>query len=140
MTIQQMLELENCSVCSISEALELVSTMDMVVFGGGPLMAIPNLAEILAIFQRAAEFGITTLVAGCGIGPLNQSFYSDSIRAILSLASWRIYRDRNSLQLAQSLGVDTKTDQVAEDPAFTWLQHIINNQQILKRHYRSESG
>ena len=118
MTIRQMPELENCSVFSISEALALVSTMDLVVFGGGPLMAIPNLAEVLAIFQRAAESDIVTIVAGCGIGPLNQSFHSDAIRAILSLASWRIYRDRNSLQLAQSLGVDTKADQVAE------IQHL----------------
>ncbi len=139
MTVRQMPELENCNVHTIPQALTLVNSMDLVVFGGGPLMAISDLAEVLAIFQRAAASGIPTLVAGCGIGPLNQSFHNEAIRNILSLSTRRVYRDQKSLQLAQSLGIDTTNDQVAEDPAFTWLNHTVNNLTDLQEESSSKS-
>jgi polysaccharide pyruvyl transferase WcaK-like protein len=121
MTIRQMPELKNCEVLTISEALDSIDSMGLVVAGGGPLMAIKELAEILAIFQRAAKAGVPTMIAGCGVGPLNQPFQNEVVGSILNLASCRIFRDQKSLMLAQGLGVDITYDIVAEDPAFTWL-------------------
>ncbi len=63
MTIQQMPELEGCYLHPITDAIKVAGTMDLVVFGGGPLMAIPNLAEMIAIFQRAVEAKVPTLIA-----------------------------------------------------------------------------
>jgi len=127
MTIQQMSELENCHLHSISRSIELANSMDLVVFGGGPIMAIDPLIEMIAIFQRAAESQVPTLLAGCGVGPLGASCYNRAVEQLLELASHRVYRDRKSLLLADSLGVDTDNDLVAEDPAFTWLESKKTN-------------
>lgn len=121
MTIRQMSELQDCALHSVAEALDRLDGMDLVVFGGGPLMAIGTMAEMLAIFQRAVADQIPTLLAGCGVGPLGAGFFNDAIKQVLLHSSYRIYRDQKSLEIAQSLGVDVSQDQVAEDPAFTWL-------------------
>ena len=56
------------------------------------------------------------------LAALGASHFNDAIKHLLLSASQRIYRDKKSLQTAQSLGIDTSLDQVAEDPAFTWLE------------------
>jgi polysaccharide pyruvyl transferase WcaK-like protein len=122
MTIQQMSELNDCRPHSIAESVELAGSMDLVVFGGGPIMAIGNLVDMIAIFQCAAKAQVPTLLAGCGVGPLGERYYNKAIKQLLELASFRIYRDKKSLLLANSIGVDTGNDLVAEDPAFTWLE------------------
>lgn len=121
-TIAQMPELEDCRLHSIREAIALVSSMDLVVFGGGPIMAIDPLLEMITIFQCAAENRVPTLVAGCGVGPLGAPYHNAAIRQLLDLATFRVYRDRKSWLIAGSLGVNTARDLVAEDPAFTWLK------------------
>lgn len=126
MTIQQMPELEGCQLHSIADAVKTASSMDLVVFGGGPLMSIGAIADMVAIFQKAVESKVPTLIAGCGVGPLGSPFYNNAIKFLLLQSSHRIYRDQKSKQMAQTLGVDTTLDQVAEDPAFTWLQSRIN--------------
>ena len=128
MTIQQMPELEGCELHSIPEAIQIAGSMDLVVFGGGPLMALQQLADMLAIFQQAVEAKVPTLIAGCGVGPLGDSYYNDAIKYLLLQASHRIYRDQKSREIAQTLGVDTTSDQVAEDPAFTWLRSCISDE------------
>ncbi len=127
MTILQMPELRGCHLHAVAEARSLAGSMDLVVFGGGPVMAIEPLAEMIAIFQQAVEAGVPTLIAGCGVGPLGAGYYNKAIKTLLLHASHRIYRDLKSLELAQSLGVDTTNDQVAEDPAFTWLSGLSTN-------------
>lgn len=121
MTIQQMPELQECVLHSLTDGLGVVSSMDLVVFGGGPLMAIGAMAEMMAFFQRAVAAKIPTLLAGCGVGPLGATFLNHAVRHVLLHSSYRIYRDQKSLENARSLGVDVSQDIVAEDPAFTWL-------------------
>jgi polysaccharide pyruvyl transferase WcaK-like protein len=121
LTTSQMPELEGACVVDIAQALELTASMDLVLFGGGPVMATRNLAEMLAIFERAAEHGIPTMLAGCGVGPLGSKYQNRMIRRLLKLASVRIYRDERSRATASGLGVETGHDLVAEDPAFTWI-------------------
>lgn len=134
MTVQQMSELQGCQLHSIPDAIKIASSMDLVVFGGGPLMSIPNLAEMIAIFQKAVEAMVPTLIAGCGVGPLGDSYYNRAIKDLLHLSSYRIYRDQKSLDLAQSLGIDTTQDQVAEDPALTWLESSLSTLLTLQQH------
>ncbi|WP_157119334.1 polysaccharide pyruvyl transferase family protein [Azohydromonas lata] len=121
MTRRQMDELKGCRIVEPQQGIRLAAGMDLVVFGGGPLMAIHELAEMEAIFTAAHARNVATMVAGCGVGPLGEPWHNASIRNILSLASLRIYRDARSRELAAGLGVDTARDIVAEDPAFTWL-------------------
>lgn len=130
MTIRQMPELQECKLHSITEAVEIANSMDLVVFGGGPLMAISELADMIGIFNKAVEAKVPTLIAGCGVGPLGNSHYNDAIKYLLLSASHRIYRDKKSLQIAESLGIDSTSDQIAEDPAFTWLEATISSSPI----------
>jgi len=123
MTVCQLPEAHDVRVCSIEAARDLARGSDLVVFGGGPIMAIDELAEVSAIFEAAAAAGVPTLVAGCGVGPLGGKLHNGLIARLLGLASFRIYRDENSLLTAAALGVRTAKDIVAEDPSFTWLRH-----------------
>jgi polysaccharide pyruvyl transferase WcaK-like protein len=126
MTAYQMPELRDCTLHSVDEAINLSASMSLVVFGGGPLMAINQLAEMLVIFQKAVEANVPTLIAGCGVGPLGHTYHNEAIKSLLLLASHRIYRDYKSLELSKSLGIDTCNDQVAEDPAFTWIEFCVS--------------
>lgn len=126
MTRRQMPEFRNTTIVTPEEGISLANDMDYVVFGGGPLMAIDPLAPMQAIFERAKKHNVKTIVAGCGVGPLGDSWHNDSIAKILELSDIRIYRDARSRDYAEQLGIDTTTDAVAEDPAFTWLATIEN--------------
>jgi len=123
MTRRQMPELENCRIVDPQDGVRLASSMDLVVFGGGPLMAIDELADMEAIFTAAHKQKVPTVVAGCGVGPLGADWHNTSLRNILSLTSLRIYRDTQSHGMANELGIHSSLDIEAEDPAFTWLRH-----------------
>ncbi len=120
-TIRQMPELSGMEVLDIDTALAHTADMDLVVFGGGPVMPVNPLADMIVIFEQAARHGVPSILAGCGIGPLGSSYQNRMIKRLLELASARIYRDSRSLEIAASMGIDTGMDIVAEDPAFTWL-------------------
>jgi polysaccharide pyruvyl transferase WcaK-like protein/sulfatase maturation enzyme AslB (radical SAM superfamily) len=121
MTILQMPELHDCLIHNVQEALSIIESMDLLVFGGGPLMKVAQITDMLALFRKAAEKKIPSIIAGCGVGPLGYRYHNEAIKEILQLATHRIYRDEESLQYARLLGINTSKDQVAEDPAFTWL-------------------
>ncbi len=124
MTRRQMPEFKGVDVVSIESAIGMASTVDMAVFGGGPLMAIPPLAPMEIIFERAKKSGAITLAAGVGVGPLGEEWLNESIGRILSLCDYRFYRDERSLKNASGLGINTIGDRVVEDPAFTWLEKV----------------
>ncbi|MEI7220556.1 polysaccharide pyruvyl transferase family protein [Pectobacterium carotovorum] len=127
MTRRQMVEFKNCHVLTIEQSIAVAADMDCVVFGGGPLMAIDAIAPMQVIFERAKQAGVRTGVTGCGVGPLGDKRYNDSIKHILDLSDFRIYRDEKSKLNAISLGVDAYDDLIAEDPAFTWLKSFHDN-------------
>jgi polysaccharide pyruvyl transferase WcaK-like protein/sulfatase maturation enzyme AslB (radical SAM superfamily) len=121
MTRSQMPELCDVRIVTREQGVQLAAQADLIVFGGGPLMAIDETGEMLAIFETAKKAGRKTLIAGCGVGPLGEEWHNSAIKQILQLSDARIYRDENSRILASKLGVNDQNDQVAEDPAFTWL-------------------
>lgn len=122
LTVEQMPELAGCEVVTVGETLERVAGSRAVVFGGGPLMAIREMADMEALFVRARVSGVPRIVAGCGVGPLGAEAFNRSIGGLLHAASHRIYRDERSRQAAaERFGVDTRDDQIADDPAATWL-------------------
>ena len=124
-TTLQMPELGDCRVYAFNDALEHVDQYNLVVFAGGPLMALDEMAEMLAVFQKASQLGIPTLIAGCGVGPQGSARHNRAIRNVLNHASSRIYRNQRSRDIAKSLGVDVTHDIVAQDPAFYWLDSRV---------------
>lgn len=121
LTLAEIPEIGNAEVISTTDALRDIGSSSAIIFGGGPLMAVRELAEMEALFLRAKTLRIPRVIAGCGVGPVGGRAYRAAIRSILSAASSRIFRDRQSLQAAASLGVDVAHDHVAEDPAFGWV-------------------
>ena len=121
MTRSQMPELNDVEIVTLEQASSLSATMDYVVFGGGPVMAIEPLAPMEVVFERARAAGVTTIAAGVGVGPLGRPWLNQSIARILELCDFRIYRDEKSRRNAMGLGVRAEEDLVAEDPAYTWL-------------------
>lgn len=124
MTRSQMRELNGIHIVDAKKGVSLAALADLIVLGGGPLMAINETAEILAIFKKAKDAGKKTLIAGCGVGPLGDGWVNKNIIEILRNSDARIYRDEKSKITAKSLGLDVSLDLVAEDPAFTWLESI----------------
>lgn len=120
-TASQMHELDGAVIYNVDDGIAKAAEMDLVVFGGGPIMALGQLAEMLAIFENAAKSNVPTVLAGCGVGPLGSKYHNNAIKRLLELSSLRIYRDRKSFDHAQALGVNIENDFIAEDPAFTWL-------------------
>lgn len=118
-TQDQMRELSDVTIVSIEEAVRLAPAVDFMLFGGGPLMAINELAEMLAMFKVADR--ALKIVAGCGVGPMGDEYLNDAIRELLNTSDINIYRDDRSRQNALRLGVTTSRTHVCEDPAFTWL-------------------
>lgn len=121
MTRRQMSELKGIRIVPPEQGVQMAAQADLAVFGGGPLMAIDETGDMLAIFETAKKAGRKTLVAGCGVGPLGAEWHDEAIKKILQLADARIFRDEKSRSTAANLGVDAHADLVAEDPAFTWL-------------------
>jgi polysaccharide pyruvyl transferase WcaK-like protein/MoaA/NifB/PqqE/SkfB family radical SAM enzyme len=124
MTRMQMPELKGSHIVDVAGGIAAAGAQDLVAFGGGPIMAIRELADMEAILAAARRSAVPTLIAGCGVGPIGAPAYQKQIARVLELADARIYRDTKSLTVAGTLGIDTSADAVAEDPAFSWLASL----------------
>lgn len=121
-TKSQMEELRDINVLNLEQAISSVANYDYLFFGGGPMMAINELAPMQVLFERAKQGNVKTVAAGVGVGPLGDAWFNTSIANILKLCDARIYRDENSLSIAKSIDVNVVSDHVAEDPALSWLK------------------
>src|SRR5690606_22097702 len=129
-TALQMPEIADCHILDIDIAMDDVANRRVLVFGGGPLMALDEMTLMEALFARANAAGVSTIVAGCGVGPLGRPEYQASIRALLELSSHRIYRDEASLRSAEALlGRELPNDIVCEDPASAWVASQLGGSQ-----------
>lgn len=119
----QMEELDGVNILTVNNAMQYAYTTNLIVFGGGPMMAIHEMSTMEAIFSRATKSGAKGLIAGCGVGPLGDAFYNNSIASILSMCDYRIYRDQKSKENAISLmGISAEShDLVSDDPALSWV-------------------
>ncbi len=120
-TQAQMPELQNITLVDVEQALSIVDQVDTLIFGGGPVMTTPPIVEMAALFTRARQAGKNTVVAGCGVGPLGEPSLTPYVKQVLDNAKVKIYRDNNSAQIAQQLGVSANNATVSHDPAFLWL-------------------
>lgn len=123
-SVETTADLAECQVVSLDEARRLLPASQALVFGGGPLMAIGEMAEMEDLFLRARDLGIPRIVGGCGVGPLGGKEYRAAIASLLQSATARIFRDQASRSAASALGVDVSGDRVSEDPAFAWVRAL----------------
>ncbi|WP_084197594.1 polysaccharide pyruvyl transferase family protein [Solimonas soli] len=134
-TRDQMEELTGSEIVTVEQALTNIDHFAGLFFGGGPLMAIDEIADMRVLFERAVASGVPTATLGCGLGPFGGTYRNRDIARLLNQASLRIYRDPRSKESAHEIGVvvSDATDHVAEDPAFTWLAAIREQVQPAER-------
>lgn len=125
-TKRQMPELEISEILSLDVAKSKVLSGEYqsVIIAGGPLMStISYCADLRDLFYNARSVGASTVIAGCGLGPLDSEDFVVEIEEIFQLATSTVLRDESSKQLAKSkFGHNANIDAVICDPAFIWLR------------------
>ncbi|PWT29268.1 polysaccharide pyruvyl transferase family protein [Butyrivibrio fibrisolvens] len=93
---------------------------DLLVMGGGPLCDIDEVYIIKHAFDYARIKGISRIIMGCGLGPIEREEYISVVREILMNSNKTSFRDDYSIQLAHSLyenDIDFNNISVIGDPA-----------------------
>ncbi|MEQ9306522.1 MAG: polysaccharide pyruvyl transferase family protein, partial [Marinoscillum sp.] len=73
---------------------------DITVMGGGPLMDMGSLAIPLWAFKIAKHFKKETIIFGCGLGPLKQPKFINTVKELIKLSDQVWLRDSNSVTLS----------------------------------------
>lgn len=118
---RQIEEIADIDILELDRARQAVKDIDLLIFGGGPLMAVNAMTDMLALFRDAAANGVPTVAAGVGVGPLGHPVLNDCVARLLRLSSARIFRDSTSREAAIKLGAGDPTDRVSGDPARDWF-------------------
>lgn len=109
--------------CYNSDFASYCVSADEVVMGGGPLMDMKVLALPLWAFTLARMFKKKTVVFGCGLGPLEETIYINTVKRILMLADEIKLRDSNSVEFAKIL--TGRTDIINScDGAFLYVSKL----------------
>lgn len=122
-TVRDMPELKDLVILSQEEAYSRVPQMDLVLFGGGPLMAIDEMQDMTSLFRNARVHDVPTMIGGCGVGPLGHKAHNTLIKALIDLSDVQVYRDEDSRSLARRTSGATPDNtemKVCLDPAFLW--------------------
>jgi polysaccharide pyruvyl transferase WcaK-like protein len=124
----QMPELSEYNIVTLKEAYRLVGTDSVLIFGGGPLMAIKEISTMSLLFEKNNSSKGLNVLAGVGVGPFGPKAFNKYIRRIINLTDLGVFRDQKSLNLAKQIGGLEKAFFVAEDPSLSW---ITNNSKII---------
>lgn len=105
-----------------------LQTVDLVVFGGGPMMDSSQLMYIETLFAWARSRRVSTLAFGCGVGPLKTKTGAQRVKSILANTDRAFFRDRRSAELAQELGFAGDARHAC-DPAMRYVNRWLANRQ-----------
>lgn len=108
-------------------ALSVASAADIVIMGGGPLMDLEELMIPFLHFRIANLFRRSTIVYGCGIGPLFESKYKELVDSILSLSSQILLRDSGSSLYVKDRGLDIPPLEISGCPARNYIRSYKEN-------------
>ena len=97
-----------------------LENVDLVVIGGGPLMDSSQLKYIDTLFGWAHSSGITTMIFGCGVGPLKTEFGRSRVISIIKKSDYAFFRDEKSAELAKDLGLRVPALNAC-DPAMRYI-------------------
>ncbi len=102
--------------------LKTIGSSDLLLSGGGSLLqnatSWASLGYYLFTLDRARHAGVPYIVHAQGLGPLKGWPARAAVRHFLARAEAVTLRDRNSVELAQDLGVREERLTLAADPAF----------------------
>jgi polysaccharide pyruvyl transferase WcaK-like protein len=97
--------------------------ISLVLIGGGPLMDLVEMYDLVRVMHTARQRGVPTLIAGCGMGPARWPMTRWAIAALVGLSDRIVLRDRASLDAMRSIGLKTENAQAGVDPAFA---HVLD--------------
>ncbi len=80
-----------------------ISSSDIVLMGGGPLMDLQELWMVNYAFSFAKQKGIPTAIAGCGVGPIRNPKLQKCLAKIISNSVLVILRDEKSAEAASKI-------------------------------------
>jgi|GEM_PF-5893190 len=99
----------------------LVQTYDLVLVGGGPLMDLVEMFDLLRILAHAWRHGLPTGLAGCGIGPAKWSLIRRVIGEMVARSSGTVVRDLASRDQLADWKVPVAGVQTGRDPALSYV-------------------
>ena len=113
----------------INDSIDFLNSkrISCLIFGGGPLMDSSKLKIISKLFQISQKKNIYKLIYGCGVGPIISKKNESLISNIISLSDFSIYRDKQSYELAISLGGNIEKSRICCDPALLYVRRFKKN-------------
>jgi len=99
----------------------MCSAADEIVIGGGPLMELQSLDQMLFAFISAVRRGSIARIDGCGIGPVSSSLYQNIVADLVRLASHVTLRDAKAVEWCQT-HAPSASPAVIEDPAADFVR------------------
>jgi polysaccharide pyruvyl transferase WcaK-like protein len=103
---------------------DLMNSLDLVCIGGGPLMDLVEMYDLLRIFQLARKKKVKTVIAGCGIGPVKWRISRWAITTLAALSDEIILRDSDSLMGLVKWGCSTENAAAGMDPAISYIASL----------------
>jgi polysaccharide pyruvyl transferase WcaK-like protein len=98
---------------------QALSASSLVLIGGGPLMDLVEMFDLVSIMHSARRLGKRTLIAGCGVGPVEWPITKWAVGTLLDLSDRAVLRDAASLGVLRALGFAPENVAVGIDPAFS---------------------
>lgn len=99
-----------------SNSAQLISKVDAVIVGGGPLMESASMRQLGNLFAEGFNKNKDLIIFGCGIGPIHSKEVETITRFMLSVCNAGFVRDKESFDFANKLFPDHKL-KFACDPA-----------------------
>jgi len=125
-TVEELGAQAYCSVITYDyrRISQILSEVGAVIVGGGPLMDLIEIFDLIRIFNMAREQGVRTVITGVGIGPLKRRLMWWGVRQLLILADGISVRDSHSKRSAVAMGVPANKIAVGTDPSMVYLNSI----------------
>ena len=101
-----------------------IGAFDLVLVGGGPLMDLAEMYQLLHIAAAARRESVPFAISGCGIGPARWPITRWAIRGLLECAGAVVLRDRDSLRRLEKWGIPANVVDVGLDPAINYLASL----------------
>ncbi len=103
-----------------------IKEMDAIIMGGGPLMDIEELFLVERCFDVARKRSIPRIIMGCGVGPLENIDYRNSVSNILNNSTAIYLRDELSIDYINNTFYIDKPIHFVGDPAIISIEKHVS--------------